>query len=60
MENSATRPPASPPSDIDALIVRHGIVRVTVEHFEYGGYRYSAPEHAIAEAERCLARKVRA
>lgn len=44
-------------TDTDALIARHGIVRVTTEHFEYGGYRYSSPEHAIAEAERRLARK---
>ena len=58
MEDAAIKPSVGAASDTDALIARHGIVRVAVEHFEYGGYRYSAPEHAIAEAERRLPRKV--
>ena len=51
----ATAPPSA--ADTDAELARHGIVRVTVEHFEIGGYRYSAAEHAIAEAKRRGGRK---
>jgi hypothetical protein len=35
---------------------RYGITRVPTEHFEYGGYRYSSLEHAVAEARRREAR----
>lgn len=47
--------PAGAPAsaaDTDALIARYGIVRVAVEHFDYGGYRYSSLDHAVAEAKR--------
>lgn len=31
---------------------RHGISKVSVDHFEVGGYRYSNLKDAVAEAER--------
>jgi hypothetical protein len=37
---------------IDALIARHGIVRVPTYLFEYGGYRYTNVDDAVAEAKR--------
>jgi hypothetical protein len=39
------------PDVVDAL-ARYGIVRVPVDHFLYGDYRYTRLEDAIAEAKR--------
>jgi hypothetical protein len=39
-------------SDAERLLERYGIARVTSEHFEYGGYRYTNLKDAVAEAER--------
>ena len=36
----------------EAEMARFGIVRVAVEYFDWGGYRYSSLEHAIAAAKR--------
>lgn len=52
--NSAIPPQPSDDAgcETEQLLDRYGIARVTSEHFEYGGYRYSNLKDAVAEAER--------
>ena len=42
-------------SGSSAELARRGIVRVTVDQFEVGGYRYTSLKDAIAQSDRELA-----
>ena len=46
------QPSDTTPSDRHPLMELHGILRVTVGAFEYGGYRYSNLDDAVAQAKR--------
>jgi hypothetical protein len=45
-------PPATPAADFEALLAKHGIIRIPADVFAFGGYRYSSAQEAIAAAER--------
>ena len=55
-ERPATADPVDPTSEAPLSLSKeaalHGITCVTIEHFEYGGYRYTSLQDAIAEARR--------
>ena len=40
--------------DLHPELKQYGIARFNTEHFEFGGYRYSRLEDAVAEAKRRL------
>ncbi|HET6942895.1 MAG TPA: hypothetical protein VFH89_12105 [Sphingomicrobium sp.] len=52
--SAATRPSAAP--NVAELLKRYGISIVPRPVYEWGGYRYSNPEDAIAAAKRAEAR----
>ncbi len=43
--------PAVAPQATEEM-AKHGITRVSVDYFYYGGYRYTNLEDAVAEAKR--------
>ena len=50
-EVPAVRPGESA-AEVDGQLKRWGIARVPADHFEYGGYRYTNLNDAVAEAKR--------
>jgi hypothetical protein len=52
-----TSAPSTAPIPVSDEAGHHGIDRVMVEQFEFGGYRYSNLKDAVAEAKRYRAAK---
>lgn len=45
-------PDAGPRATMDEMLTKHGITRVSVDHFYIGGFHYTKLDDAIAQAER--------
>lgn len=43
---------SAPDASLDETLVKHGITRVSVDHFYTGGFHYTNVDDAIAQAKR--------